>query len=194
MRVLKIIYRFSTGLHLDGKRRTTGGKYPKVLPRYKNYFWNRYSRQKRAIIRWIILGMFVGILAGFREDSKFTSFGLLAFLPFAVSAIFRKILNIFTTITRYTDSDGIPDQYRSLRPKYARWVGSLRSRRFRLFPPATTMAADDIARSVRAINAEEGGEPISQVMRPLGELIANEGNPNRGRTRTINRKHGRRAG
>lgn len=54
-----LLWRFTTGAHLDGKvRRNERTRH--VLPHYADWYWNRWSRPKRAAVRhatWIGLAL-----------------------------------------------------------------------------------------------------------------------------------------
>lgn len=183
----KIIYRYFTGLHLDGKLRQSRGL---VLPRYTDYFWNRYSRKRRAL--WRNLG-FWGLAAltyGLLTDRGITTFAVSAFAPFLAFTIARKILDALTQVTSYADSDGVTERYRVIRPKVLRWIRKVRPPKVRVALPDKGAIPPDIARAIMAENAEDGGEPITNL-RSIGETDVTDSTSSR--ARTIKRSKTRRA-
>lgn len=185
----RLLWRFFTGSHLDGKqRRRPRGT---VLPRYTNYFWNRYSRPKRALWRNAIFWATIGFTYGLLFDRKFTSFVGLALLPFAGLAIFRKTLDSLTQVVRFQNSDGVSENYRILRPQIRQKLATLKPAKIRVKLPDAGPVPPDLERAIQADNAEEHGEPIMNLR--LMELMANGENdvthtPITGRAKTIARK------
>lgn len=62
--ILTLALRFFSGQYLDGQiRQTRGGV---VLPAYVNWYWNRWSRGRRAVWRngvfWPVLGFTIGMM------------------------------------------------------------------------------------------------------------------------------------
>lgn len=195
----RFLYRYFTGLHLDGKvRKLPQSK--KVKPQFKNYFWNRYSRPKRAAWRMAGFIVFVGIPAGYILDWWLTRFVLLSVSPFVALWLAKKLLNELTTVTRFTDSDGATDQYRSLSRKWFRRWQRIRGWRFKVAPPMAEAMMPGTAEhmAILAENAEDGGAPVVRLERPLGlaELQMTEGAPGGsggGRARTTKRAVERRS-
>lgn len=188
-------YRFITGHHMDGKVRRhpqTG----KVKPAFKNYWWNRYSRPKRARIRLMFVAVFVGLIIGRIQDWWLTTYAVSAITPFVVWRVWLKLLNEVSTIRRFHDSDGAMTQYRALRPKYWRKLETIKGWRFRLRPPLIESMDPNSpeARALMAENMEAGGEPVTRLARPLGiaELQLTEGAPKDRRTRSFKRAGQRR--
>lgn len=185
-------YRFVTGLHMDGKTRRLPQS-TKVKPQFKNWWWNRTTRPRRAGIRLLVVCVIGGLAIGRLVDWWLTSFVGLAVLPFALIVVLRILLRKFTTVTTFHDSDGAPDRYRSLRPQYARKVRAIRYRRFKLSPPSTDVIQPGTPEYMNALaeNAEDGLPPVTRMSRPLGhedmltELATPEderGGSSRGRT------------
>ncbi len=186
----RILWRFFTGAHMDGKKRQRGRR-GAVSPLYRNYFWNRYSRPRRAAWRNGIFWSLVLIAYGMTQDSGATIYGILAVTPFLGLWVSRKLLIIFTQVNRFTNSDGVPETYRSLRPKYSRRVWAIKAKiRFRVHQPLVETITDPTERAaILALNAEEHGEPITALGRPMAgmaELITTEGAP-KGERRWKNR-------
>lgn len=181
----RYVWRFFTGLHLDGKRRKTGRG--SVLPQYSGYFWNRYSRGRRAFFRnlmfWITLGTSYGLLF----DRKITEFVLLAVSPFVLFAGCRKLLDAFTQVVNFSDTDGVTERYRIVRPKIRRWIGAHKPIKNRVALPDGGPVPPDVARAILADNMEENGEPILQL-RQFGEVEDVTGKTD-SRSHTITRKH-----
>jgi hypothetical protein len=186
-----LFYRFVTGLHMDGKIRRLPQS-TKVKPLFKNIWWNRTTRPRRSLIRLSVVFIFAGICIGRFADWWLTQFVLLAVTPFALTWLLRFALKRFTVVTSYSDSDGVPDRYRHLRPKYARRVRAIRGWRFRLHGPTadTIDPSTPEYRNALAEAAEDHLEPVTRISRPLGmedmltEVAAPEG---KGRGRTIRR-------
>lgn len=189
--LIRLIWRFFTGAHLDGKIRNIDGR---VKPMFSDYFWNRFSRRRRAL--WRNLGILVsGFLTfGLFENRPMTVFCVLAFLPFALWSIMRKILNTLTSVTNYTDSDGVTEKYRVLRPKYARIIRRMKLPKWRISLPDGGPVNSEDAKVILADNAESHGEPITGLRR-LQELQNNDvtDTPLSPRGRSIARKNRRRA-
>src|SRR6266496_845911 len=193
--VILLWWRFITGLHMDGKQRRLP-QTSKVKPQFHNWYWNRISRPKRAAYRVSAVLIIDGIAIGRFLDWWLTSFVLLAVCPFVGLWFLRFLLRKFTVVTRFHDSDGATEAYRSLRPKYAKKVRAIRERRFKLYPPtADTMQPGTPEYSnALAEAAEERLEPITRISRPLdmGDMLTELGTPEdegrgSGRGRTIRR-------
>jgi hypothetical protein len=188
--VWHILWRYFTGLHLDGKVRRTNRSGGSVLPRYSNYFWNRYSRRRKALWRNLFFWGIVLTMFGFSADRKLTIFALLAFTPFAGFVILRQLSSIFTQIVNYSDSDGVTEKYRVIRPQIRRRITSLKPAKFRISLPDGGPVPPEIQRAIMADNAEDGGEPITS-MRQL-QIMSDPGTDatsgkKSGRPRTIRR-------
>ena len=185
-RVFRWTYRFFTGLHLDGKiRKPRRGP---VFPRYSNYFWNRYSRSKRALIRNIIFWFGLAIGYGLLVDQGLTEFLLLAASPFFCLWGFFKVVNSLTMVTSWTDSDGNTEKYRILRPRVRKWLKVHKPSKLRISLPDGGPVEPDIERAMLADNAESNGEPITglrQLQLMQGEDVTDT--PVKGRARTIRR-------
>jgi hypothetical protein len=191
--MLRYVWRFGTGLHMDGKRRARRnpgtGKYS-VLPTYKPYYWNRYSRARKTAWRHGLLWPGLAAIYGSFVAPKDVVFSVLAILPFLCFWLWRKALKIFTQTSRTTNSDGVEEIFRSLRPKYYRKVQKIRTRRFRLAPPDSDMVEPEIGKAIMAENAEDGGSPVISIRRPIGdfaEVLKSEGSPKNNRGRTVRR-------
>jgi hypothetical protein len=167
----RLLWRFFTGLHLDGKRRSRGRGAATVLPQYSDYFWNRYSRQRRAL--WRNLLFWVTLLAtfGLIIDRHLTIYAILAFTPFAVMFASKKLLDSLTMVTNWSDSDGVSSKYRILRPKVRRHIARLKPAKIRVGLPDGGEVAPDVQRAILAENAEDHGEPITNLRAwpPIGE-------------------------
>lgn len=193
-----LLYRFLTGLHMDGKTR----RHPqstKVKPQFKDWWWNRTTRPRRVAIRLAITGALLGIAIGRFADWWLTLFVLTALSPFALLVILRFIVNKLTVVTSFHDSDGAPERYRHLRPKYARRVRAIRGWRFKIHGPTADTIQPGTPEYMNALaeNAEDGLEPVTRMARPLGiaDMQAEEAAPKgKGRGRTIRRSVERRAG
>ena len=188
------LYRFFTGHHLDGKRRQHRQS-GKVLPAYRDYYWNRYGRGKRALIRNIVF-WFVSIFGFiFWRNQRLAEWLLCAFLPFAGWWVCRKARKHFFVQTSTTDSDGVPEVYWHLRPKYYRRVQKLRARRVKLSPPASDVMPAEFQRPTLAAIAEDGGDPVTSLRMATGveQLIASEAKPTRKRGRNYGNANRKRA-
>ena len=184
----RLLWRFLTGLHLDGKtRRHPNGK---VKPQFKNIYWNRIGRPRRAGIRLLTVGIMLGIMVGRYADWWLTRFVLLAISPFACLWLARNIAKRLAQRVSFHDGDGVATTYWTLKPKYAQRVRALKQWRFHWFPPETTVITPDQpeARAILADNAESGGEPATMMRRPLAELLIEEAAPRDGRSRTMSRR------
>lgn len=197
---LVLMYRFLTGLHMDGKTRRLAQS-TKVKPQFKPIWWNRTTRPRRAGIRIGTVLVIAGIAFGRIVDWPLTSFVLLAVSPFVALAVLQFVLRKLTVVTTFHDSDGAPERYRHLRPKYAKRVRALRARRFKLHPPTADAIMPDTAeyRNALAENAEDGLPPVTRLSRPLGheDMLVELATPKderkgSGRGRTIRRSVERR--
>lgn len=191
--LIRLIWRFFTGAHLDGRlRKHRGGP---VKPMFADIYWNRISRRKRAL--WRNLGFFgFWFLAfGLLTDRTLTVFCVLAILPFIFARFVKLAFNRFTMVTKATTGDGVIEEYRTLRPKYAKRIKRLKPRPFRLQLPGpegvTRSATVEESRTVLAVNAEDKGEPIISLQLMQGENDVTDA-PLSGRARNIRRKAGRR--
>lgn len=181
-------WRFFTGAHMDGKfRRHRNGS---VLPRYRDYYWNRYSRPKRALIRNICFWVLTGFLYGAKVDWPDTKYAILCVLPFALWRVWVKILNAVTQKTTFTNSDQMTEVYRTLRPKWRRRIARLKLTKIRWRLPDGGPVDPETARAVLAENAVEGGAPIT-MLRRMEEASAAITDPRSGRSRTIMRNYAR---
>lgn len=191
-----LFWRFITGMHMDGKIR----RHPqstKVKPAFKAIWWNRTTRPRRAGIRLATVCVIGGIWYGRFADWWLTSFVLLAVSPFVVLTIVRFLVRKFTVVTSYHDADGAAESYRHLRPQYARKFRALRAKRIRLYPPTADTMQPGTPEYMNALaeNAEDGGEPVTRLARPLGmdDLLIEVATPKgEGRGRTIRRSVERR--
>lgn len=193
--VAKLLYRFATGLHMDGQRRhnpRTGH----VLPHYRNYFWNRYTRSRRAMWRHTILWGLVLIAFGLKVDRSVTLYWLAASVPFIVACFVYKITAHMTMRVRTTDSDGVPQSYRTLRPKYSRRVKRVAAWRVKIHPPSDQPIPPDWEKPIKAQLAEDGVTPVTSIRqafappRDLDELLKEQG-ANTGREATHKRNANR---
>lgn len=186
-----LFYRFATGLHLDGKQRRhlTG----KVKPQFHDWYWNRISRPRRAFIRFAVIISIFGTLIGRLEDWRLTEFVLLAVSPFASFWVLRVCRNkVFRKVTSF-DSDGTSNQYWTLRPKWAKRIRRFKEFRFSFRQPEGEVVTpgSSLGRSILASNAEDNGPAVTNIRKPVSELIASEAAPHDGRGRTIARRGGR---
>lgn len=193
--VIVLWWRFITGLHMDGKTRRLP-QTSKVKPQFHNWYWNRISRPKRAGYRISAVLIIEGIIVGRLVDWWLTSFVLLAVSPFVALWILRFLLRRFTVVTTFHDSDGAPERYRHLRPKYAKKVRAIRSKRFKLYPPTSDTMMPGTAEYSNALAeaAEDRLEPVTRISRPLdmGDMLTELATPKdeargSGRGRTIRR-------
>jgi hypothetical protein len=185
----RYIWRFMTGLHMDGKRRQHHGK-TTVMPQYRDYFWNRYTRWQRA--RWrisVVLGL-LGFAILYFHHRGFAQFIGAAFLPFLGYWIWRKILATFTIIQPFTDHDGVRKEYRTLHHKWHRELQKVKPRRFAISLPDDGPVDPEVAKAILAENAESYGSPITSL-RAIGENDVTD-IPVTGRARSIARKAGKR--
>lgn len=191
---VKILYRFITGLHLDGKQRRnfrTG----KVMPQYRDYFWNRYSRPRRAFYRICGTTIVIAILYGAKQNVAATQYCLLAFVPFLVAWISAKTIRRLTQRIRYQDSSGAQSTYITLKPSIARRLTKLRVH-IRVHPPGDKPVPGEWEKPIRAQMAEDGIAPVQSLRMPieqprdLSELLAEQG-AQTGRERTHRRNAGR---
>ena len=179
-------WRYFTGAHMDGKvRRHRKGS---VLPRYRDYYWNRYSRSRRALIRNACFWVFAAFLYGTKVDWPDTKYSVLTVMPFIGFLIFRKLVRIFTVQTRFSNSDGVEEIYRTLRPRWRRRLERLRPPKIRWRLPDGGPISSEEARPILAENALEGGAPITSLRRM--ERAATSLSERRStRVRTIMRHH-----
>lgn len=181
-------YRYFTGAHMDGKKRQHGNG--SVLPRYRDYYWNRYRRGKRALIRNLCFWVLVGVLYGWRTDWPDTKFVVFSVIPFLLFRGWVKLVNVFTMQTRFTDSDQHEEVYRIMRPVWRKRIARLRPPRVRWKLPDGGPIASDDARPILAENAVDGGAPITSLRR-LGDTVEALSSPQDSRTRTIMRNYKR---
>jgi hypothetical protein len=173
-------WRFHTGHHMDGRRRQTGSG--KVLPQHADYFWNRYSRKRRAAWRngFFVLAVLATFgLLKFRTDTIFLAFSLVPFLLFRVAGKLRKVY--FHNVS-FHSGDGESVHYWVLRPKYKRWIRKLKPAKVVVDLPDGGPVPPEFARAILADNAESGGAPVASL-RMAGETS---------RSRTIRRNYQRR--
>ena len=186
----KLMYRFLTGLHMDGKQRKhfhTG----KVMPQYKDYFWNRYTRPRRAFLRLLISWLFIAILIGLREERALTTYLMLACVPFIGAYLWYKAVQHFTQLTKYTNGDGVEGKYITLRPKYARRLTKLRYH-IRVHAPDDKPVPADWMKPTLAQLAEDGEAPVRQLRMPrtLEDMLAEHGPGGREQTHKRNARRG----
>jgi hypothetical protein len=181
-------WRYFTGAHMDGKiRRHRNGS---VLPRYRNYYWNRYGRGKRAAIRNLCFWVTVGFLYGYKTDWPDTKFAVVSILPFAGFIVWRRLVHIFTMQTRYSDINGNVEVYRVIRPAWRRRFARLRPPKIRWRLPDGGPVSTEEAKPMLAENAIEGGAPITSLRR-IEEAAAVLSEPRSGRVHTIMRNYRR---
>jgi len=194
--VAKLLYRFATGLHMDGKRRknpATG----KVSPIYRNYYWNRIGRGRRASWRLGISVAGIAIAYGLLASRSLTEYCLLATLPFIAAWIARKIsLNLFQRMRHIAD-DGVEEIFWSLRPKWFRRLERVRRMRIKLRPPTEAPIPQDWQRPILAQLGDEGISDVRQLRRPLTPAIPldellKQNPPKDSRHKTHTRNAGRR--
>ena len=184
-------WRFFTGSHMDGKYRSH--RNGSVLPRYRDYYWNRYSRPKRALIRNLCFWVLVGVLYGWRTDWPDTKFAVFSVIPFLGWRGWVKLVNVFTMQTRFTDSDQHEEVYRIMRPVWRKRIARLRPPKVRWKLPDGGVVDPQIARTVLAENAEDGGAPITSLRR--AETVSEElSGPQSTRVLTIMRNYRRKEG
>lgn len=186
MAILCIAMRFFTGQHLDGKRRSQRGR---VLPRYADYFWNRWSRKRRALWRNLVFWAIAGFAIGWFIDRPLALFSVAAFTPFAILWAINRGLNAVSIVVSFADSDGVTDRYRVVRPAVRRKISRVRPARWRVRLPDGGPVPPDLARAILADNAESGGSPVTS----LREIADNQGDdvssmPPSSRSRTIARR------
>lgn len=195
----QIVWRFYTGLHMDGKvRKTRGGS---VLPRYSDYYWNRFSRRRKALWRNTAFWGFSASAFGYFFDRPDTVFAVLAITPFLVFLVGWKIVNIVTMPVISTDGDGVQQRYRIVRPQIRRRFKRWHLPRWRVSVPADHTPPPEIQRAILADNAESGGSPITSFdaahIRKLQLLQSPEDMPGEGgktgRGRTVRRAVEKRA-
>lgn len=161
---LKLAWRFYSGHHMDGQRRrlATG----KVMPQHTDYFWNRYSRPKRAFWRNLVFIFLSFLTYGLLYHETITIFCLLTFVPFVISRIFGKLGKTFTQVVYHSDADGFQTHYRVLRPKYRALLLRLKPTRIRFSPPDGGPVPPEYQKTILAENAVEHGDPISSLRIP----------------------------
>jgi hypothetical protein len=130
MTMWTLLWRFFSGKHLDGRHRQHG--HGGVMPRYSNYFWNRYSRRKRAVIRGTVFAVCAAIAYGRFADWRDTTYALLAVAPFAMTRLVMIVVKAATQVVKVTGSDGVLVRYRIVRPTVLRSIRRLRPARLRI--------------------------------------------------------------
>lgn len=91
--VLTLALRFFSGEYLDGQvRQTRGGV---VLPKYLNYYWNRWSRGRRALWRNTIFWA----TASFWTGMAISEIDTLLAVGFLVSFLLGRVYEVFTRTT-----------------------------------------------------------------------------------------------
>lgn len=184
-------WRYFTGAHMDGKfRRHRNGS---VLPRYRDYYWNRYSRPKRALIRNLCFWTLAAFLYGVKVDWPDTKFAVLSVLPFIGYRVWRKLVNTVTMQTSFTNSDQVTEVYRIVRPVWRARFARLRPPKVRWRLPDGGPVSSEDARPILAENAVEGGPPITALRRMASGAEALSG-PRSTRVATIMRHHRRKEG
>lgn len=165
--VAKLIWRFATGLHMDGKHRQnyrTGH----VLPQYRNYYWNRYRRWERAWWRFLAVWALSLIGYGLVAYYAITIYCLCAATPFIIAIGIHKFLKHTTIRVRTTTTDGIPISYRTLRPKHYRRLRNIKNAlRFKIRPPADAPIPPEWEKPIRAQLTEDGEGDVRVLRRPL---------------------------
>lgn len=187
--LIRWIWRFFTGAHMDGKlRKHRDGP---VKPMFANIYWNRIPRWKRALWRNTLFFGSGFLVFGILVNQSLTVYCFLAMIPFVIARFVKLAFNKFTTVVKSTSGDGITTEYRMIRPKYAKRLRRLKPRPFRLHLPGpegvTRNATVEEARTVLAVNAEEKGEPILSLQLMQGENDVTDA-PLSGRARNIRRK------
>jgi hypothetical protein len=172
--VWMLAWRYFTGLHMDGKLRKTA-KHGTVLPRYSSYFWNRYSRKRRALWRHVAFWGGLATAYGLVFDRNVTVYAALCFAPFVAFALIRRLVDMLTQVVAFQDGDGVRSNYRVIRPQIRRWITKHRPAKVRVSLPDGGPVPPEIARAIMAENAEDGGEPIL-AMRVPTELQMEAGN------------------
>lgn len=190
--VIRLLWRHFTGLHYDGRRRKNG-RGGKVLPQYRDYYWNRYSRGRRAAWRHGLTWGLLGITYGLIVARSITLWCLLAWVPFICVWAGAKTLRHVARRVTAIDHDGVSETYWTLRPKYAAYVRRVRSWRWRWHGPVDEPLPALYERPTLAQIADDGGEPVTRLRRPvdMGELLKSQGPADR-RSRTIKRSMERR--
>ena len=184
-------WRYFTGAHMDGKiRKHRKGS---VLPRYRDYYWNRYSRPKRALIRNLCFWTLAGILYGYKVDWPDTKFAVFSVLPFLAYRVWRKVVNAVTMQTTFTNSDQVTEVYRIVRPVWRARFARLRPPKIRWRLPDGGPVSSEDARPILAENALDGGAPITMLRRMEAASTALS-EPRSRRTATIMRHHRRKEG
>lgn len=172
-----LAWRYFTGLHMDGRTRKTA-RHGTVLPRYSSYFWNRYTRRRRAMWRhaafWCVLATGYGLVVarGLTVDA------VLWATPFAVFILFRKLVDMLTQVVSFQDGDGVKTNYRILRPQIRKRLTKHRPAKIRVSLPDGGPVPPEIERAILADNAEDHGEPILEMRLPT-ELQLEAGNETR---------------
>jgi hypothetical protein len=189
------LYRFFTGHHLDGKRRQHRQS-GKVMPQYRDYYWNRYSRGRRALVRNVVF--WFAAISGWLvwANERLAAFLGCAILPFVCFKLCQKLWKVWFVQTTVTDSHGVRETYWHLRPKYYRRVAKWRNRRIKLSPPASDALPAEYERPTLAAIAEDGGDPVTslRVAASVDEMIESEAKPSRTRGRTYRGSVRRRTG
>lgn len=183
-------WRFITGQHLDGKARRNI-RSGKVKPQFRDIYWNRIGRPRRAGWRLLTFGVLAGTLIGGFEDWWLTRFVLLAVSPFLALFVCRNLWNrLARKVTSY-NSDGSPEVYWTLRPKWAKRIRRIREFRFRPLrqPEGEVIRPESTeSRAVLAEMAEDSLDPVTGLRR----MLETEAAPKDGRARTMARRAPRR--
>lgn len=89
----RFAWRFATGAHMDGRVRRNN-RTGRVLPRYTDWYWNRWSRLKRAVVRHAVM-LSCGLLAyGLATIELVTIVLLLSMVPFAAWRSIKAIQSV----------------------------------------------------------------------------------------------------
>lgn len=182
--IFPYLWRYFTGAHMDGKRRANRQN-GKVLTIYRDYYWNRYSRQRRAAWRHGITWSMLALAFGLVVNKSATMFCVLAMVPFVLVWFGWKVRGHLARRMRHVDDDGVEDVYWTLRPKYSRMIRKASRMRIKLRHSGDLPINAELERPILAQLAEEGIGDVRTLRRPLDgpkdldELLAEHGPPKR---------------
>lgn len=185
--VCVLAWRYFTGLHMDGKIRKTA-RHGTVLPRYSSYFWNRYSRRRKALWRHAAFWCVLAIVYGLIFARGITVFAILAATPFAGFAFMRKLIDMLTQVVAFQDGDGVKSNYRILRPQIRKRLTKHRPAKVRVSLPDGGPVPPEVARAILADNAEDHGEPILGMRLPTALQMEAGNAPQRPKRNAYRRK------